>query len=80
MKKQNLSPGYTEKLKSEISALGADLVGIADVEPLKELRIDPPDLLEPFSRAVSIALQLPSAGFEEIIDQQIGRASCRERV
>jgi epoxyqueuosine reductase QueG len=69
MKEKNLSPGYTEKIKSEILALGADLVGIADVEPLKELRVDPPDLLGPFSRAVSIALQLPSAGFEEIIDR-----------
>ncbi len=69
MKEQNLSPGYTEKLKSEILALGADLVGIADVEPLNELRVDPPNLLEPFSRAVSIALHLPSAGFEEIIDR-----------
>jgi hypothetical protein len=34
MRKQDLSPGYTEKLKSEIKALGADLVGVADVEPL----------------------------------------------
>ena len=59
MKVRDLSPGYTDKLKNQILALGADLAGIADVEPLKALRVDPPDLLEPFSRAVSIALQLP---------------------
>ncbi len=69
MKAQKLSPEYTEKLKNQILALGADLVGIAEVEPLKELRVDPPDLLAPFSRAVSIALQLPLAVFEEIIDR-----------
>ncbi|MCP4668425.1 MAG: epoxyqueuosine reductase [Deltaproteobacteria bacterium] len=69
MKEQNLSPAYTKELKSEIRALGADLVGVADVEPLKELKVDPQSLLSPFSRAVSIALQLPAAVFEEIRDR-----------
>jgi len=49
--------------------LGADLVGIAHVEPLKELRVDPPDLLKSFTRAVSIALKLPQAVFEGISDR-----------
>ena len=35
----------------------------------KELKVDPPDLLEPFSRAISIALQLPVAVFEQIADR-----------
>ena len=50
--------------------MGADLVGIADLEPLKELEfIEPADLLEPFTRAVSIAVQLPVSAFEMITDQ-----------
>jgi len=59
---------YTEAFKNKIIGFGADLVGIADVEPLKELTLDPPDLLEPFSRAVSIAVKLPAAVFEQIVD------------
>jgi len=60
---------YTEEFKDRIIGFGADLVGIADIEPLKELRIDPPGLLDPFTRAVSIAIKLPLATFEEIIDR-----------
>jgi epoxyqueuosine reductase QueG len=60
---------YTEKTKERIIALGADLAGIADVEPLKELKLDPPDLLKSFSRAVSIALKLPQVVFEGISER-----------
>jgi len=56
MKEKNVASDYTEMIKGRIVGLGADLVGIADVEPVKELKVDPPDLLESFSRAVSIAL------------------------
>lgn len=35
----------------------------------KEGKVDPPDLLEPFSRAISIALQLPVAAFEQITNR-----------
>lgn len=60
---------YTEKVKSNIHALGADLVGVADTGPLKRLPLDPPDLLDPFTRAISIAVRLPAAVFEGIIDR-----------
>jgi epoxyqueuosine reductase len=60
---------YTEKIKERIIGLGADLVGVADVEPLKGLKLDPPDLLKSFTRAVSIALKLPKAVFEGISDR-----------
>ncbi|MBW1704475.1 MAG: epoxyqueuosine reductase [Deltaproteobacteria bacterium] len=69
MKDKSVALDYTEKIKDRIIGLGADLVGIADVEPLKDLKVDPPDLLDPFTRAVSIALKLPKAVFEEISDQ-----------
>ena len=57
---------YTKKIKERITDLGADLVGVVDVEPLKGLKLDPPDLLDPFTRAVSIGLQLPVAAFEQM--------------
>jgi epoxyqueuosine reductase len=61
--------GYTEKIKANIIKLGADLVGVADTEPLKQLALEPPNLLDSFHRAISIALRLPSAVFEQIIDR-----------
>ena len=60
---------YTDRIKKEIIKLGADLVGIADVEPLQELEAIPHDLLDGFSRAVSIAIRLPLSVFEMITDQ-----------
>jgi len=69
MNEKSLSLNYTERIKDKIRSFGADLVGVADVAPLKTLEVDPPDLLEPFTRAVSIALQLPRAVFEQILDR-----------
>ncbi len=60
---------YTERVRASIHALGADLVGVADTDPLKQLQLDPPDLLDPFTRAISIAIRLPAAVFECIIDR-----------
>lgn len=60
---------YTETVKSRIRAWGADKVGVADTEPLRALRVDPPDLLAPFSRALAIAIRLPVAVFESIADR-----------
>ncbi|MGD2126512.1 MAG: 4Fe-4S double cluster binding domain-containing protein [Desulfobacteraceae bacterium] len=56
-------------IKNKAIGWGADLVGVADVEPLTALKLDPPDLLEPFSRAISVALALPLAAFEGIVDR-----------
>jgi len=60
---------YTEKLKDAIIQLGASCIGVADTEPLKSLTLNPSNLLDPFPRAISIALRLPNAAFEQIIDQ-----------
>jgi epoxyqueuosine reductase len=60
---------YTGKIKEAIIALGATCVGVADTEPLKRLRLNPPNLLDPFPKAISIALRLPHAAFEQIIDK-----------
>ncbi|MFH2046030.1 MAG: 4Fe-4S double cluster binding domain-containing protein [Pseudomonadota bacterium] len=60
---------YTKRIKSKILDWGADLVGVADAEPLRELKVNPPDLLDGFTHAVSIAIQLPVAVFETITDK-----------
>lgn len=60
---------YTERIKNKIAGWGADLVGIADVEFLKELYTIPHDLLHPFTRAISIAIQVPVSVFEMISDR-----------
>ena len=60
---------YTESTKKAIKRLGAALVGVADVKPLKALNVDPPDLLDPFARAVAIAVPVPRAVFEQISDR-----------
>jgi len=57
---------YTKKIKNQIVAWGATLVGVADVGSLKELQTYPPDLLGPFSSAVSVAVELPVWTFETI--------------
>jgi epoxyqueuosine reductase len=63
------SSEYTEEIKAKILDWGADLIGVADVEPLKQLKVHPTDLLSGFKRAVSIAIQLPISIFETISDK-----------
>jgi epoxyqueuosine reductase len=60
---------YTKNIKADIIKSGANLVGIADVVPLKKLKLDPSNLLDPFCRAISIAIRLPDSVFDQIIDR-----------
>jgi len=64
-----LSDTYTKKIKDSIIGWGASLVGIADIEPLRGVNTYPPDLLDPFITAVSMALQLPLSALEMISDR-----------
>ena len=66
---KNLTVNYTTQIKQKLITLGADLVGVADAEPLQALKTDPPNLLVPFTRALSMAVQLPAAVFEMIEDK-----------
>lgn len=68
MGKSITNGAYTEKIKNRVVELGADLVGVADVAPLKRLKLYPPDLLDPFRRAVSVAIRLPGSLFAQITD------------
>ncbi len=69
MKIKTAESAYAETIKKRIQEWGADLVGIADIEPLRELPLTPDNLLDSFSRAVSIALSLPRAIFRQIDDR-----------
>lgn len=69
MTKKQETHDYTKEIKHKINMLGADLVGVAATEPFKELPLDPPNLLDPFQRALSLAIRLPGAVFEQIIDR-----------
>jgi epoxyqueuosine reductase QueG len=60
---------YTNELKAKIRDWGADLIGVADAKALKELKVNPPDLLSGFKRIVSIAIRLPISIFETISNQ-----------
>lgn len=69
MRDKKLPDDYTVKFKRKIKKWGADLVGIADLDPLRDLEVNPPGLLKGFTRAVSIAVRLPVAVFEQIKDR-----------
>ncbi|OQY00436.1 MAG: 4Fe-4S ferredoxin [Desulfobacteraceae bacterium 4572_130] len=62
---------YTNEIKNKLFNLGSDLVGIADVKLLKDIETIPENLLSPFTRALSIAVQLPISVFEMIDDKPI---------
>jgi len=59
----------TRLLKDQARSLGADLVGVADLKLLEGIETSPPDLLSLFRRAVSVAVKLPNAVFEQLDDR-----------
>ena len=69
MERTNKKGDYTLSLKRRIIGLGADLVGVADAEPLKELKLYPPGLLDSFTRVVAIGIRIPVEVFRQIIDR-----------
>lgn len=69
MKNKTADEAYTESVKKRVREWGADLVGVADAAPLRELPISPDNLLDSFTRAVSIAVGLPKAIFRQIVDR-----------
>ncbi len=60
---------YTERIKAQITEWGAALVGIADLAALQGLEVHPADLLKGFTRAISVAVQLPSSVIDAINDR-----------
>lgn len=56
------------RLQIQAKALGADLCKVADLELLRGIGTNPADLLEPYARAVSLAMALDDAELEGIVD------------
>jgi epoxyqueuosine reductase len=56
----------TTLVRRQVVAWGGNLVGFAEVEPLRGLPTIPGDLLDPFTRAVSLAVRVPAAVFETV--------------
>lgn len=64
-----MSGSLTQQLKEEARTLGADLVGVADLQLLAGIETTPVDLLAPYSHAISFAVKLPNAVFEQLVDR-----------
>ncbi len=60
---------FTKEIKEQIKGFGASLAGVADVSLMGELKTEPAGLLDPYSRAISIAVAVPAPVFETIDDQ-----------
>ncbi len=60
MESEDVQPaGWTQDIKEFCLKSGAAIVGVADLAPLKaEFETFPPDLLQPYTAAISIALPL----------------------
>ena len=57
----------TEELKTAAREAGADLVGVADLAVFKRERLAlPPNLLEPYTRAVAVAVRLEDAIIDDL--------------
>lgn len=56
------------ELKNFARDCGADLVGVADMAHLKGIQTEPEDLLEGYSRAVSMAIALSNGVIDPIVD------------
>ncbi|MBE0503281.1 MAG: epoxyqueuosine reductase [Desulfuromonadales bacterium] len=64
-----MAKSLTEQLKTEARTLGADLVGVADLQLLAGIETTPADLLAPFRYAISFAVKLPDTVFEQLVDR-----------
>lgn len=58
----------TREMKQLATSLGADLVGVADLDRMRALPTLPAGLMDPFQVAVSVAVALPRAVFSAISD------------
>ena len=68
-KSDRAATALTARLKQRVARWGGDLCGVADIEPLRAIETIPADLLDPFTRAVSIAVRVPAGVFETVGDR-----------
>jgi epoxyqueuosine reductase len=57
----------SEQLKDLAGILGADVVGVADLSLLEGIQTEPHDLLEGYTRAVSIGVRLADAVVDSVV-------------
>ena len=60
---------YAAKLKRKARSYGATLAAVADLSRLAGIETSPPDLLAPFTRAVSLAVRVSDPVMEAITDR-----------
>lgn len=58
----------SEELKGLAGLLGADVVGVADLALLKGIQTDPADLLDGFTRAISVGVRLADAVVDAVVN------------
>ncbi|MEF8849577.1 MAG: 4Fe-4S double cluster binding domain-containing protein [Candidatus Bipolaricaulota bacterium] len=61
---------YTRDLKEKARKLGADRVGVGDLKGLRDYPTVPPDLLEGFTRGISVGVKLPDPVIDELPDSR----------
>lgn len=60
---------YTQSIKQFVLDKGAALVGVTKIDSLKGLKTYPENLMDGFTSAISIAVNIPNAVFDTIIDK-----------
>ncbi|MFC2133211.1 4Fe-4S double cluster binding domain-containing protein [Bacteroidota bacterium] len=60
---------YTQSIKQFILEQGASLIGFTNIKSLDGLKTYPDNLLDNFNSAISIAVNIPNAIFDTIIDK-----------
>jgi epoxyqueuosine reductase QueG len=59
-----------KELNHKAKVLGADLVGIADLDRLRNYETTPPDLLEGFTRGISVGVKLTDRVIDDLPDSR----------
>ena len=68
----SMNKDYTNDLLEYSHTLGASLAGVTELRSLQTLKTSPPNLLENFNYAISLAVALPKRVFDFITDKNPG--------
>jgi epoxyqueuosine reductase QueG len=67
-----MNKDYTKELLEYTLTMGATLAGVADLRSLQSLKTNPPNLLENFYYAISLAVAIPESVFDLITNKNPG--------
>ena len=68
----SMNKDYTKELLEYTLTMGATLAGVADLRSLQSLKTNPPNLLENFNYAISLAVTIPESVFDLITNKNPG--------